>query len=235
MSIETALISYQIALVIGFVLSAVVSYLLASVNTAIIVVRLRYGKDIRTFGSGNAGFTNVMRSFGKGPAIVTMAGDLLKAAVAIGASHFIFWLLTNSVNSELSWLLQTNIIAFYAAIFAILGHSFPIFYGFKGGKGIAVAAASMLVINPLHGALLIGLFLVIFFLFKMVSLGSIIAAAGIPVATYIELRMYNDMNIAVETALAAVMAILLIVMHRQNIQRIIKGTEHKFVSKKKEG
>ena len=224
--------SFQNSFLITLLLSMAVSYLMGSINTAIIIVRLRYNKDIRSLGSGNAGFTNVMRNFGKVPAAFTMAGDLLKGMVAIGLSYLLVFIMGKYVNTQLNGLLENDIMGYIAAIFAILGHSFPIFYNFKGGKGVAVTCASMLVIEPILCVILVSLFLVVFLISRMVSLGSIIAAVGIPVSTYIKLRMENNENIMVETCLAGIIAIMLILMHRKNIYRIIKGTENKFGNKK---
>ena len=123
----------------------VIGYLLGSVNTAILVSKLMYGEDIRTKGSGNAGMTNVMRTYGKGPAAITFAGDLMKTLIAMTVGTLICGL-----NG-----------AYFAGLFAVLGHIVPVYYKFKGGKGVSATAMFMLYADPLA-------FLVVFTIFVLI-------------------------------------------------------------------
>ena len=120
----------------------IIAYLIGSFNPAIVITRLKTGKDIRTMGSGNAGFTNVLRSVGKGPAIATIALDYLKGTVGVLIGWWIFSQLT--VTNEVSPTEYVIYGRYLAGLFVILGHSFPIYYGFKGGKSVVTANALML-------------------------------------------------------------------------------------------
>ena len=151
---------------VKYIFIFVISYLLGSVNTSIIVGKLKSGEDIRKFGSGNAGATNALRTFGKKAAIFVVVGDVLKAVISILVAKLI-------LNEELS--------VYIASIGVILGHNFPILFGFKGGKGIVVSAVSALFADWRVGVVIIVVALLIMIITKYVSLGSIIGACLIVV------------------------------------------------------
>ncbi|MGN0653794.1 MAG: glycerol-3-phosphate 1-O-acyltransferase PlsY [Oscillospiraceae bacterium] len=228
--------SFSIALLI----TAIVSYLLGSLNFAIIVCKLWKKTDIRTVGSKNAGFTNTLRVFGKGPAIVTMIGDLSKGIVAVIIGILIFKLfktglvvpdyMRDVVTEEYS----TVFVGYVAGIFAILGHIFPIYYGFKGGKGILVSCSILLVIDPVTFCIEIPFFILVVIITRYVSVASISAAVIYPITTFVTQTISGKYPyVWLNVILVSVTSIILIYMHKENIKRLRAGTENKFGKKKK--
>ena len=211
--------------VVSILCSAVAAYLLGSLDFGIIVSTVFYRKDIRTVGSGNAGMTNILRTFGKGAAAVTLAGDMLKGVGAVLLAKYLF--------SGLSGV-SPMYCAYVASIGALLGHLFPLYFGFKGGKGVSVAAGTIIGIQPLLVLPLILVFLAVVFFTRIVSLSSIIVAALYPVVTLIYYTVWGDgaSNPLVNTLFAAFMGGLVIWMHRSNIARLRAGTEYRFGEKK---
>lgn len=207
---------------IGVIAAAVLGYLLGSINSAIIVGKIVSGKDIRDFGSGNAGMTNVLRTFGKGPAAFTIIGDFSKGIIAVLLARLIFSVLGIDFMDG----------AYVAGFFALLGHLFPVYFGFKGGKGVLISAAIILVINPIAFLVLLVTFFTTVFISKTVSLGSILAAAVYPIATFAVLYITKQPVLG-STLFAVLMAVIVIYMHRENIKRLLNGTENKFGQKKK--
>lgn len=219
--------------VIAIALSAVISYLMGSLNSSIITVRLLKGEDVRKFGSGNAGLTNTLRCFGKICALFTLLGDLLKGILAVIICKLICFWMGVGIGPEN----DVHFIGYVAGFFAVLGHIFPVYYGFKGGKGVLVGVSVFIVIDPLLFALLIGIFAVILFISRYVSLSSMIATALCPFITF-ALQYFLE-NTGWQTALLySVMSLpicsLIIFMHRSNIGRLRKGTENRFSFGKKE-
>ncbi len=206
-------------LVFSAILIAIISYLLGSVNFSIILSRKIENEDIRESGSGNAGSTNMLRTYGKGIAIATMIGDMLKVAVAIGIAHLIFG---NELYSKNEILIKS-----FAGFFCVLGHIFPVFFKFKGGKGVATAGGMVLLIDWRIGLILLAIFLITVAITRWVSLGSIIMAALYPVLTYI---FYKDLIL---TVIAVVFAVIIIYKHKSNIKKIVNGTENKLSFGKK--
>ena len=197
----------------------VISYLLGSINSSIIVSKLLMGKDIREYGSGNAGSTNSYRMMGGKNTLIVMAGDLLKGIIAVLIAGFMF--------GEMGYLGGMG--KMVAASSAIVGHIFPVFFGFKGGKGILTAAAVFGVFDIRVLAIILGTFIVVVLICKYVSLASICAAAMLPVAIGI-LYGFTSTYFIIGFFTAA----LVIFMHRSNIGRLLKGTESKFSFKRKE-
>ena len=196
------------------VITLVVGYLLGSLSFSIIFTRLFANTDVRDHGSGNAGFTNTMRTAGKKAAILVFLCDALKVALAI----------------MLAWALSDEVLPVYAAAFGgVLGHNFPLYYHFRGGKGIVVSITAIFMINWQIGLVVLAGFLVAFLLFGYVSLGSITGAAVLPIATaFIERGNWKLL------ALFLLMSALAIFMHRGNIKRLLEGTESN-VRRKKNG
>lgn len=213
-------------LALAWVLSAAAGYLLGSVNTAIVICKVFYKQDVRNLGSGNAGMTNVLRNFGKKTAIYTLAGDMAKGILAVWMGRWAFMLLCPGVDVLYG--------AYVAGIFAILGHMFPLYFGFKGGKGVAVSGGVILALQPLPALALIAVFLVVTLISKIVSLGSIVGISLYPVATVLWAVFFSHRAPMFSAVSAAIIAVLVVWMHRANIQRLRAGTEYKFGQKKPE-
>ena len=203
--------------VVSILCSAVAAYLLGSLDFGIIVSTVFYRKDIRTVGSGNAGMTNILRTFGKGAAAVTLAGDMLKGVGAVLLAKYLF-----SGFSGISPMYC----AYVAAVGALLGHLFPLYFGFKGGKGVSVAAGTIIGIQPILVLPLVLVFLIVVFSTRIVSLSSIIVAALYPVVTLVYYSIWGDggSHPLVNTLFAALMGGIVIFMHRSNIERLRTGT-----------
>lgn len=188
--------------------AAVVGYLLGSVNFSIILSRMRYQDDIRRHGSGNAGMTNTLRTYGRLSAVIVLAGDFGKGFLAA-------WL---------GWRLGgTPMAAYLAGLFAVIGHMFPLYFGFRGGKGVATAAGVILGTSPPVFLLLAACFVAIIFFSRYVSLGSISVAALYPIA----LLILGVGAFWPRTLCSLGMAGLVIWAHRSNIGRLLAGTENK--------
>ena len=203
------------------ILSITISYLFGSINSAIIVSRALYKDDIRTHGSGNAGLTNILRTYGAKAAALTLVGDMLKAALAIGLASLFFGL---SYKGGIS----LSEYCYLAGLFAVLGHVYPVFYGFKGGKGVLVAATMTLILAPLHFLALLLIFAIIVGISRYVSLGSVSVAALLPVSVCLYIPL------VIGERLSPIIAISLIILgsfviwcHRSNIKRLISGNEKK--------
>lgn len=187
-------------------------YLLGSVSFATLLVRVATGKDIRTEGSGNAGATNVLRSHGKALAAVVALLDIGKGAAAVA--------LVRSVTADPVYLAA-------AAAAAVLGHVFPIFYGFRGGKGVATAVGAFLVLCPRATLVCIGVFVAIVALTRYVSLGSMVAMCLLPPVA--GLVFHAPLPVV---AAGAGVAVLVVLKHTENLKRLAAGTERKLGQKK---
>lgn len=208
----------------------VVGYLLGSINPSIIVSRKLYGKDIRESGSGNAGLTNMLRVYGKHAALYTLCGDMLKTALSIAIGACIYgvenW---TSVDRSMEG-------AYLAALFCVLGHIAPIYYKFRGGKGVLAAATAILLLDPIVFLMLLLIFVLVLLFTRFVSMSSITAAFFYPALTYITHSSIMEVPPAMFTMLFSVIcAVMVIYMHRENIKRIAAGKENKlsFGGKKK--
>lgn len=221
----------MVKIIAAGVISVVISYLLGSCNSSIIVVRLLKHEDIREKGSKNAGLTNTLRCYGKFPALLTLIGDLGKGIVSVSLSLLVFWLMVGKGNYD------EQTVGYISGIAAIVGHIFPIYYGFRGGKGVLVSSSILLVIDPLTFAIIIPFFAVVLLISKYVSVASISAALFYPFLTFLLHYFAENEPLGtciVHTLLVAVTSALLIYMHRANIQRLKNGTENKFFGKKKQ-
>lgn len=222
-------------LIIALVITAVLSYLLGSCNSAIIVVRLLKHEDIREHGSKNAGLTNTLRCYGKIPALLTLIGDLAKGIIAAFVSIKLCGLMLGADFGS-AYIIDERTVGYVSGLFSILGHIFPLYYGFKGGKGVLVSCSILLVIDPVTFCIVIPFFALVVAISKYVSLGSILAAAVYPVITFCVHMFIYDIGIEralIHTGLVICTSALLIYMHRSNIQRLRNGTENKFGSKKR--
>lgn len=222
------------------VLTAGIAYLLGSISFAIIITKLFSGKDIRSFGSGNAGATNVLRSQGKLPALLTFIGDLVKSMVSV----YLGSVLMRSVSMPtLQFAPATEPIllaynpdhlaligSYLAGLCCVLGHIYPVFFGFRGGKGVMTILGMTLILDWRTAVVGLSVFAIVVLISRMVSLGSIVAGISLPIATYL-LRTYWyqqpwETVIFCTAAMACITAIA-IVKHSDNIKRIIAGTESK--------
>ncbi len=195
-----------------FVLSIIIGYLLGSANSSLIVGKF-YGVDIRKHGSGNAGTTNALRVLGKKAAAFVLAGDLLKGVLSYLVGYFI----TGSATGGM-----------IAGVAAIFGHVWPVFFGFKGGKGVLTSLAVLLMMDWSVALALLGVFIIIVAITRYVSLGSVIAAILFPIVSTVVGRDGGRI------AASAIICVLIVVMHRTNIKRLLNGTESKLGAKKKE-
>jgi len=205
------------------ILVIVISYLLGSINTSILVSRV-YGGDVREHGSGNAGATNTLRTFGKTAAVFVLIGDVLKGIAAIficGMLTALFAALNQGVFSDI------NIYRYSAGFFAVLGHNFPVYFKFKGGKGVLTSATVIAVLAPVIFFYAIAVFALTVIISRYVSLGSVLAAVTFVILTLV----WNGGNAAF-LVFAVCIGALVIFMHRANIVRLIKGTESKLSFKK---
>jgi len=198
-----------------------IAYLLGSLPSGYLLMRLFRHQDIRSFGSGNIGATNVLRTGGKWLGAGTFLLDVLKGCASVWLGAWLGHLLAPNVAVQ-------NMEAL-AALAAVLGHMFPVWLRFKGGKGVATGFGVFLVASPWAALAAISLFLVILFFSRYVSLGSIVGAACFPIfAWYFAHGNHPPFFLAVQ----AVVALLIIVKHHQNIGRRLAGTESRFGAKK---
>ena len=207
--------------VLATILAAAAAYLLGSVSFAVVVSKGLYHQDVRQFGSGNAGMTNILRTYGKKAAALTLAGDFLKGIAAVVIGRLIFAAMGVTLFDG----------AYVGGLFAILGHLYPVYFGFRGGKGRLTSIGIIAVINPLVfvGLLIIGLPLI--FLTKIVSVGSLAGAVCYPILTLLVDSFQGGIS-WLDFSFSVVIALLVIWMHRANIKRLLNGTENRFGGKK---
>ncbi|MCI8699798.1 MAG: glycerol-3-phosphate 1-O-acyltransferase PlsY [Clostridia bacterium] len=209
---------------IAYIIIAIIAYLIGSVNFSIIISKRMAGFDVRQKGSGNAGTTNMLRSVGKSAALVTLVCDILKGIVAIAIAIII-----GAIWQDLDRALLVQI----SALLVVLGHTFPIFFQFKGGKGVATSLGVLLMINWKIGLICLVFALVLIALTRMVSLGSVGAAILYPI-----LILFIDTNFTVSEGtgyfvFSVILALIVAFNHRTNIKRILSGTENKLSFSKK--
>ena len=211
---------------IVYIIMAIIAYLIGSVNFSIIFSKRFAGFDVREKGSGNAGTTNMLRSVGKKAAVITLICDILKGVVSIGIAI----LLGNIPDLNKELLVQI------AGVSVILGHTFPIFFGFKGGKGVATSLGVLLLSNWQIGLICLVFALVLMILTRMVSVGSCAAAVLFPVLTLFINENYTVLTEgktgSVYFIYSVILAVIVLFNHRSNIKRILNGTENKVNFKK---
>lgn len=210
----------------AYIIVAIIAYLIGSINFSIIISKKLAGFDVRQKGSGNAGTTNVLRSVGKKAALITLICDILKGVVAIGIA-----LLVGNIVQNVDKALLVQL----AGIFVVVGHTFPIFFGFKGGKGVATALGVLLVTNWQIGLICLVFALVLMALTRIVALGSIAAAILFPVLCFFITNNYlvGDSSTRMSyLVFGIIMAVIVIFNHRSNIQRMASGKENRLIFKK---
>ena len=198
----------------------VVAYLIGSIPTAVWLGKGIYGIDVREHGSGNAGTTNTIRVLGTKPGLIVFAIDLLKGFLAVCLAHFASYECGTEPFVNLQLLL---------GVFAVLGHIFPIYAHFKGGKGVATLLGIAVALSPLSALACFGVFVVVLLISKYVSLGSMLGGLTFPIMIIFVLKIH----IVSLMVFAVAEAVLLIITHRKNIVRLIHHEENKFSFKKK--
>ena len=201
--------------VVSVAVVIIAAYLLGSINFAIIISGKKYKQDIRDHGSKNAGMTNMMRTYGKKAAGLTLLGDALKAVAAC----LVGYVLIGSLG------------AYIAGLFCILGHIFPIFYRFKGGKGVVTTAVAILMCNPIVFLILFLLFVIIVLFTKYISLGSVVCVMLYPLLLDSISRIFTG-SPTPYVVFAMITAVVVVVKHWGNIKRLAAGKESKFSFKK---
>jgi len=232
-------------LALPIIISAVIGYLIGSVCFSIILTKIFANKtDIRNYGSGNAGATNVLRSVGRLPAALTFLFDFLKCIISVVIGYFILKYACEKAGVPE----YMAIIGKYAAgIACVIGHIFPLYFKFKGGKGVTTSIAMIFLLDWRVALLALGTFIIILSIKKIISLSSIIAAVLYPIYTFIvgyfldftgsPLAGHSDksLNYIIAITIAAVLlGALIVLVHRENIGRLLKGEEKTISFKKKE-
>lgn len=225
-----------------FLLTAVIAYLIGSINPAVIVTKIvtKGKKDIREMGSGNAGFTNVLRSVGKVPAIITIVCDALKCILAVFIGYFLFrWFVTLPVSDPWFQSRFLTCVKYFAGVFVIIGHSFPIYFHFKGGKGIVAAAALMLSSDWRIFVLILATFLIIFLIRRIISLASIICALLYAPYTFLITFVFDHLltqpclwYVLIAAVCALIIGVFAVIRHKENIVRLLNGEEKQIHAKK---
>ena len=198
--------------------AALLGYLLGSVNSAVILSKLVYKKDIRLQGSGNAGMTNMQRIYGKKAALFTFLGDFCKGIVAVLLGRLLLGVFASASLHG----------ACIAGAFAVIGHNWPLYFGFKGGKGVLTTFSVMIIIAPLPTLVAFGIFLITVILTKYVSLGSLLAAVSLPVVVFFRGDVLcTQRGLGPVFYLSLFVAVLIIARHHANIRRLLQGKESK--------
>lgn len=211
----------------------VIGYLLGSLMFGIIISRGLFKDDVRRHGSGNAGTTNILRTYGKKYAVMALAGDMGKGVLAVFLARWIACLICGLPLSMASAFGPEGFNVGAAAAFAaLLGHMKPLYFGFRGGKGVAVAAGTILAAAPRVFLGLLAVFVIVVAVTRIVSLASIICAVCYPIFTAADCLLAGSSHIVFNTACALIMSVIVIWLHRSNIQRLKNGTEYRFGSRK---
>ena len=213
---------YYISYAVFILFNIASSYFLGSVNSAIIISKTLYHDDIRKHGSGNPGMTNMLRTYGLGGAGLTLLGDMLKVAISIFIAGVLFGFhYTAGISDHDGY-------CYVAGLFAVIGHIFPVYYKFKGGKGVLATATMALILSPVPFAILIALFILIVLASRYVSLGSVCAAVLYPVVVNAYFKVALSGKTPGLISLSTIIIALLVVWcHRGNLQRISDRTERK--------
>jgi|ERR1017187_5232921 glycerol-3-phosphate acyltransferase PlsY len=191
----------------------ITAYLIGSIPTALIISKSFFGIDIREYGSGNMGATNTFRILGPKFGTIVMLGDMLKGILAVALYNLLPYYLTNELD-------RTNLMI-GLGMAAVAGHIFPIWAQFRGGKGVATLFGMLLAMQPVVAVSCVGVFLLVLFLTRYVSLSSILAGVALPICV---LWIYNEHEVFYRVFAVAVAA-LVVLTHQKNISRLLKGNE----------
>lgn len=217
-------------------LTAFAAYLIGSINTSIILSRSLAGDDIRDSGSGNAGATNMLRTHGKGMAAATLICDILKGVFAVVCAAWLDIFLAHMTKTnppthfERIYILDN--LKYIAAVFVVLGHDFPLYFGFRGGKGVATSLGVITVLDWRIGLIVLAFAITIMVASRYVSLGSVMAAAVYPFLVLTVMVADAKINITY-LATSVILALILVLKHRTNIRRLREGSESKLFARKK--
>ncbi|MBR3290415.1 MAG: glycerol-3-phosphate 1-O-acyltransferase PlsY [Clostridia bacterium] len=219
---------------VAILATAVAAYLLGSINTAIIVTGIYSDKDIRHCGSGNAGATNVLRTLGKVPALITVLGDLAKSFAAIYLGQFLMLTLS---RGDCSPEMLRMVGSYLAGLFCILGHLYPVYFGFRGGKGVVALLGLVIILDWRIALIALGVFGIIVVLTRFVSLGALLGALTSVAMTYVFKRYVDGSGEATEiaafcTVLLGISVLLVVLKHIPNIGRLLTGKESKISFKR---
>ncbi len=206
------------------IVNAIIAYLIGSINFSVIFSKKFAGFDVREKGSGNAGTTNMLRSVGKKAAAITLICDILKGVVAILIAIF----LGNLFNAQ-----NRSILVQIAGIAVVVGHTFPVFFGFKGGKGVATSLGILIMSNWEIGLICLAVGVALIAITKMVSVGSCCAAILFAVLTFFIKDNYIVSEGSGYLTYSIILAVFILFNHRSNIVRILQGKENKISFKKK--
>ena len=207
-----------------YIIVAILAYAIGSINFSVLISRKMAGFDVREKGSGNAGTTNVLRAVGLKAAIITLICDILKGIIAVLIA---FWIGNISQTADKALLIQI------AGILVVVGHTFPIFFEFRGGKGIATALGVLLITNWKIGLICLVFAVVLIAITRMVSVGSMSAAVLFPVLTLFIGDNFIVTQVGIKYFIySLILAAFVIFNHRENIKRIMNGTENKISFKK---
>ena len=201
-----------------YIIIAIIAYAIGSINFSVLISKKMAGFDVREKGSGNAGTTNMLRSVGKKAAVITLLCDILKGVVSIGIA-----LIAGNIVKNVDKAVLVQI----AGILVVLGHTFPIFFEFKGGKGVATSLGVLLIINWQIGLICLVFALLLMALTRMVSLGSISAAILYPVLTLFIKAHYLPGAEGSYFVFAVILAVMVVFNHRENVKRLLEGKENK--------
>lgn len=199
-----------------WVLGAMVSYALGGINSAIAVAWVLHRDDIRRHGSGNAGASNMFRTYGRTAALLTLLGDVVKTLAAVALTRLLFrWIAGGDPGFDPGW---------FAGVFVVLGHVFPIWFGFHGGKGVLVAAVTVLAVDPVAFGVMAAFAIAVFMLWRTMSIVALASAAMLPVVIFV-LGLFRHEFSWIEVLFSVVYSLLVLWSHRGNIRRIRAGEE----------
>lgn len=248
---------YRVVIILMFLIFAAVSYLLGSISFSVIFTRLFTNTDVRDHGSGNAGMTNVMRTAGLKPGVLTLLFDFGKATLAVVLGKYILTsllisLVPNTDPAQVAYY-TSAIDPYYGAavcgFFCLLGHIYPVFFNFRGGKGVLTCIGMILIIDWRIFLVLIGIFFLMLVITRIVSLSSVVAALFYPVLTYLFFNWFPVQSavdaigstyrpfglplVWFETIAASMFTLVLVIKHMENIRRLLRGDEKPFKLKSK--
>lgn len=217
---------------------AVISYLIGSINFSIILSRIISGKDIRESGSGNAGATNMLRTHGKKMGVITLLLDVAKGIISVLIAIYIREKIYNgdilySARASVHIYFETFLacLPYIAGVCVVLGHNFPLYFGFKGGKGVATSLGVVLMLDWKVGLIVAVCAVAVMAITRYVSLGSILGGAAYIIAQIVKAVVKGEYNI-IQLVCVVIIGGLLIVRHHANIKRLLNGTENKLGAKK---
>lgn len=209
-----------------FIIPIILAYLIGAIPFGLIIARLSGIEDIRKHGSGNIGATNVWRLAGFKVAIWVFVGDIGKGVIAVLLARYYI------ANYQLTTL-GPDMFLVICAVMAVLGHIFPVYLGFKGGKGVNTALGTMATLLPYETLISFGVFILVLLVFKYVSLGSILGTLALLVSVLVEKYLMHQNVAPIYIILCAILVLLIFITHRSNISRLIAGNENRFSLKSK--